>query len=59
MSSTQFLRIFWARRWLIALAVISSLVAAILIGKLLPPRYKANLRSDDGAGQARSGDRAR
>lgn len=44
MSLTQFLRIFWARRGIILLALVSCLSAALLAGKVLPPRYKAQSR---------------
>ena len=44
MSVTQFFRILWARRVMIALALMATMGTAILIAKLLPPRYEAASR---------------
>jgi len=44
MSPIQFLRILWARRIIIIVALLASIVAAVLVGTMLPARYKANSR---------------
>lgn len=44
MSIIQFLRIIWARRNVILLAVLVCLGAAVLVGKILPARYTAHSR---------------
>ena len=40
MSLTQFLRIFWARRVLIVLVMISCVVGAFLVARIIPPRWE-------------------
>lgn len=44
MSPIQFLRILWARRIILIVAMLCCIVAAVLVGTLLPARYKANSR---------------
>ena len=44
MSPIQFFRIFWARRIILVVAILSCLFAAVLVGTLLPARYKATSR---------------
>lgn len=44
MSFEQIFRLLWARRGLILLATIASLLAATVVGMVLPPRYKAHAR---------------
>ena len=44
MSLMQFLRIFWARRWLIVAATVSCLIGALIVTALLPPRWEAHAR---------------
>lgn len=44
MSLVQFFRILWARRTILLVAVLTCVVAAVLIGKLIPPRYVAQSR---------------
>jgi succinoglycan biosynthesis transport protein ExoP len=44
MSLIQFVRIFWARRWLIVAATVSCLVGALLLTLLLPPRWESHAR---------------
>lgn len=44
MSPIQFFRIFWARRIILVIAIVSCLFAAIVVGSLLPARYKATSR---------------
>ena len=44
MSLIQFIRIFWARRWLIAAATISCLIGALIVTAILPPRWEAHSR---------------
>jgi len=44
MSFIQFFRILWARRAIILIATLSCFVAAILVAKILPPRYEAKSR---------------
>lgn len=44
MSFEQIFRLLWARRGLILIATIASLLAATVAGLVLPPRYKAHAR---------------
>ena len=44
MSLTQFLRILFARRWMVIAAVMASLVGAVLVILIVPPRYEASAR---------------
>jgi uncharacterized protein involved in exopolysaccharide biosynthesis len=44
MNFEQIFRLLWARRGLIVLATIASLIAATFAGMVLPPRYKAHAR---------------
>lgn len=44
MGVVQFFRILWARRVMIVLALAATMGTAILIAKLLPPRYVASSR---------------
>ncbi len=44
MSIVQFLRILWVRRLLILLAMVSVSSGAILVAKILPPRWEASSR---------------
>ncbi len=44
MSLMQFIRIFWARRWLIIAATASTLIGALIVTSLLPPRWDASAR---------------
>lgn len=44
MSLIQFLRILWARRYIVAAAAISCVVGAILVIIVLPPRFEAHSR---------------
>ena len=44
MSPIQLLRILWARRIIIVVAVLSCLTAGVLVGTMLPARYKATSR---------------
>ena len=44
MSLMQFVRIFWARRWLIVAATISCLIGALIVTAILPPRWEAHSR---------------
>lgn len=44
MSLLQFFRILWARRLIIAVAVLGCFLTAIAIGKILPARYVATSR---------------
>lgn len=44
MSILQFLRIIWARRWLIGAATLASLLGAILVILIVPPRWEATSR---------------
>ncbi len=44
MSIYQFFAIFWARRWLIVLSTLLCFTGAIMIAKLLPPRYESESR---------------
>ena len=42
MSIVQFLRIFWARRWIIVAATVSCLIGAYIVVVVLPPRWEAS-----------------
>ena len=44
MSPIQFFRIFWARRVILIVAMLSCVTAAVLVGSVLPARYKATSR---------------
>ena len=44
MSIVQFLRILWARRWIILAGTLSCLVGAIIVATILPPRWEAHSR---------------
>lgn len=44
MSLIQFVRIFWARRWLIIAATTSCLIGAFIVTAILPPRWEAHSR---------------
>ncbi len=44
MSIFQFLRAFWARKYLIASTTLAALVGALLVVSLLPPRWQAHSR---------------
>jgi uncharacterized protein involved in exopolysaccharide biosynthesis len=44
MSITQFLRILWARRWIVVVATVSCVVGAFIVTQIVPPRYQANSR---------------
>ena len=44
MSLMQFVRIFWARRWLIVAATVSTLIGALIVTSILPPRWEAHAR---------------
>jgi uncharacterized protein involved in exopolysaccharide biosynthesis len=44
MSIIQFLRIFWARRLVIAAAAICSVIGAFIVVMLLPPRWEGHAR---------------
>lgn len=44
MNIMQFLRILWARRAIIITSVAAALTAAILVIKIVPPRYEASSR---------------
>lgn len=44
MSPLQLFRILWARRIVLIIAILSCVVAAFLVGSVLPARYKANSR---------------
>ena len=44
MNITQFLRILWARKILIASAAISCIIGGVLVMILLPPRWEAHAR---------------
>lgn len=44
MSLIQFFRILWARRGIVLVATLTCLFSAVLIGKLIPPRYVAQSR---------------
>ena len=40
----QFVRIFWARRWLIVAATVSCLLGALIVTQILPPRWDSKAR---------------
>lgn len=44
MNLIQFLRIFWARRWLVLGTTLASLLVATLVASTLPKRYPATAR---------------
>ena len=44
MGLVQFFRILWARRVMIALALLATMATAILVARLLPARYEAHSR---------------
>jgi uncharacterized protein involved in exopolysaccharide biosynthesis len=44
MSILQFLRIFWARRYIILIAMIASFIGAFVVTRLVQPRYEATAR---------------
>jgi uncharacterized protein involved in exopolysaccharide biosynthesis len=44
MSLVQFLRIFWARRWLIVAATVSCLIGGVIVVLLVPPRWDSHAR---------------
>ena len=44
MSIIQFLRIFWARRWIIVAATFSCVIGGIVVGLLMPARWEAHSR---------------
>jgi uncharacterized protein involved in exopolysaccharide biosynthesis len=44
MSIIQFLRIFWARRLIVVVAVVSSFLGALVVIQLVQPRYEATAR---------------
>lgn len=44
MSIVQFLRIVWARRWIVVAATVSALVGAFIVVLVLPPRWEAHSR---------------
>ena len=44
MGVVQFFRILWARRVMILVALVVTMGAAVLIAKLVPPRYEASSR---------------
>jgi polysaccharide biosynthesis transport protein len=43
-SIVQFLRILWARRWIVVAATVSSMVGAAIVVLLIPPRWEAHSR---------------
>jgi uncharacterized protein involved in exopolysaccharide biosynthesis len=43
-SIVQFLRIFWARRWIVVAATVSCLIGAFIVVAVLPPRWQASSR---------------
>jgi uncharacterized protein involved in exopolysaccharide biosynthesis len=43
-SIVQFLRIFWARRWIVVAATISSVIGALIVVLVIPPRWEAHSR---------------
>jgi polysaccharide biosynthesis transport protein len=43
-SILQFLRIFWARRWLIGAATVACVIGAYIVTLILPPRWDATSR---------------
>src|SRR5471032_2982120 len=44
MSLVQFLRIVWARRWLIMAATVSCVIGAFIVTFILPARWDAHSR---------------
>src|SRR5215207_6152005 len=44
MSILQFLRIIWARRWVILAATVSCVIGALVVALVLPPRWEAHSR---------------
>ena len=44
MSVVQFLRILWARKWVIMGATVSCLIGALIVAMILPPRWEAHSR---------------
>ena len=44
MSIVQFLRIVWARRWIIVAVTISSVIGALIVVLVIPPRWEAHSR---------------
>jgi protein tyrosine kinase modulator len=44
MHILQFLRIFWARRWLVVIAMVASVIGAWVVLLIVPPRYEATSR---------------
>lgn len=44
MSLVQFFRILWARRSIVLIATLACLFGAVLVGKLIPARFKADSR---------------
>ncbi|MBT9471368.1 MAG: Wzz/FepE/Etk N-terminal domain-containing protein [Pseudomonadota bacterium] len=44
MNIVQFLRILWARRWLVLAATISCVIGAFIVTQIVPPRYQAQSR---------------
>ena len=44
MSIIQFLRILWARRWVILAGTASCVIGAIIVALILPPRWEAHSR---------------
>src|SRR6478609_4574591 len=44
MSIVQFLRILWARRWIILGLTATCMVGALIVASILPPRWEAHSR---------------
>ena len=44
MGLLQLFRIFWVRRWLVVAMTVACLVGAVVIVRLIPPRYEATSR---------------
>src|SRR5436190_11564053 len=44
MSIIQFLRILWARRWVIIGGTAACVLGAVIVGMMLPPRWQAHSR---------------
>lgn len=44
MGLIQLFRIFWSRRWLLLATTLTCLVGAVMIVRLIPPRYEAESR---------------
>jgi uncharacterized protein involved in exopolysaccharide biosynthesis len=44
MNILQFLRIFWARRWLVAIATVASVLGSYVVLLIVPPRYEATAK---------------